>query len=124
MRKENSLIGELCVGYGLLKRSFSSRVSFDRRKGLVKMQAENDLFTHFESRWHITHGEKTGEANATLVDFFIDFQLRALPLKFVFENLFCQAAERMVEAFEQRANSITPTASPALANVSVVRLGR
>ena len=111
MRKEDSLIGDLCVGYGLLNRSFSSQVRFDKGKGLVEMQADDGLFSHFESRWRITHGEKTAEGSKTLVDFFIDFRLRALPFKSVFENIFCQAAERMVEAFEQRANNIAPSNS-------------
>ena len=107
MRKENSLVGDLSVGYGLLNRSFSSQVQFDRQKGIVEMQADSDLFSYFEGRWRITDREKNTEDGKTLVDFFIDFQLRALPLKFVFEKIFCQAAEQMVEAFEQRADSIT-----------------
>ena len=128
-RKENSLIGDLCVGYGLLNRSFSSRVRFDKGKGLVEMQADNNLFSRFESRWRITDGGKTAEGSKALVDFSIDFQLRALPLKFVFENIFCQAAERMVDAFEQRANnitsanitsaSITSSVNPVLENAKV-----
>ncbi len=105
-RTHNSLDGVLMVGTQLVHSSFTSLVRFDAATGIVSMRARSNLFSHFSSRWCITSAENSenGESSeSSVVDFVVDFELRNLPFKVLFEGLFEQAALRMVDAFEGRA---------------------
>ena len=113
-KTHNTLNGKLTVGTKLVHSSFTSLVRFDSATGIVTMQAQSHLFSHFQSRWQITPAKKdktipasnsdVAKVEASVVDFVVDFELRNLPLKPLFERLFEQAALRMVEAFERRAS--------------------
>ena len=106
-RTHDTLAGTLTVGTKLIHSSFTSLVRFDATTGIVSMRAQSNLFSRFESRWHITpveKGDSPGKSDlSSEVDFVVDFELRNLPFKSVFDNVFEQAALRMVEAFERRA---------------------
>ncbi len=107
-RRESSLIGDMRVGYGVASRTFRSYVKFDKTKGTVDMQADNSIFSHFESQWSILQDSSNRKSSATRVNFFINFELHHNHFGFIFERLFRNAAERMVEAFEKRADDIAP----------------
>ena len=120
-RRHDTLDGTLTVGTKLVRSSFTSLVRFDAATGVVSMQAQSNLFSCFQSRWHITPvAESEPSPQFSHVDFAVDFELRNLPLKPLFENLFERAASRMVEAFEARADFLAAqrsapatTATPA-----------
>ena len=120
-KTHDTLDGTLVVGTKLVHSSFTSLVRFDAATGVVSIekssQAQSHLFSRFQSRWRITPAEKvenvsaSGGGASSKVDFVVDFELRNLPFKFLFENLFEQAALRMVEAFECRANFLAAQSS-------------
>jgi coenzyme Q-binding protein COQ10 len=92
------IIADLVIGFGPFQETFRSQVTLDRPRQ-VKVQAIEGPLEHLNNTWTFTPlGDKTH------VDFIIDFQFKSHLLDHVANEMFYQAATRMMGAFGSRAH--------------------
>jgi coenzyme Q-binding protein COQ10 len=92
------IIADLVIGFGPFQETFRSQVTLDRPRQ-VKVQAIEGPLEHLNNTWTFTpFGDKTH------VDFIIDFQFKSHLLDHVANEMFYQAATRMMGAFGSRAH--------------------
>jgi coenzyme Q-binding protein COQ10 len=96
------LIADMTVAYKLVRESFRSRVTLDRPKLQILVEYLEGPFSHLENRWTFT---PTG-AEASEVEFFIDYEFRSRMLGVLMGAMFDTAFRRFAAAFEQRADEI------------------
>jgi coenzyme Q-binding protein COQ10 len=97
---KDGLIGDLTIGFGPFRESFTSKVGLDRPRR-VTVSYENGPFRYLNNQWEFTpHG--TG----TEVDFFVDFEFRSRILQAAIGVVFNEAVRRMVNAFLKRAQDV------------------
>ena len=92
------VIADLVIGFGPFQETFRSRVTLDRPRQ-VKVQATDGPLEHLANTWTFTP-----VADKTRVDFIIDFQFKSHLLDHVANEMFYQAATRMMSAFGSRAH--------------------
>jgi coenzyme Q-binding protein COQ10 len=92
------IIADLVIGFGPFQETFRSEVTLDRPRQ-VKVQALEGPLEHLNNTWTFTPiGDRTH------VDFIIDFQFKSHLLDHVANEMFYQAATRMMSAFGSRAH--------------------
>ena len=97
---QREVIADLEIGFGLFKESFTSQVTLDRPRQVLVRAIEGPL-EHLTNTWTFTPvGDKTN------VDFVIDFQFKSHLLDHVANNMFHEAATRMMGAFESRVHFV------------------
>jgi coenzyme Q-binding protein COQ10 len=95
---QQQIIADLVIGFGPFQESFRSQVTLDRPRQ-VKVLAIDGPLEHLNNTWTFTPvGDKTH------VDFIIDFQFKSHLLDHVANEMFYQAATRMMSAFGSRAH--------------------
>jgi coenzyme Q-binding protein COQ10 len=104
-RAGTDLVADLTIGFGPFRESFTSRVSLERpaegHPGRIRTRYENGPFRYLNNQWVFTaHG------NATLVDFWVDFEFRNRLLQKAIGVVFSEAVKRMVSAFRKRAQDV------------------
>lgn len=94
------LIADLMIGFGVFQESFRSQVTLKRPEQL-QVQAVDGPLEHLINTWTFTPVE-----DKTRVDFVIDFQFKSHLLDHVANEMFHQAATRMMSAFESRVHLV------------------
>jgi len=98
---ESEMIADMLVGFSALKEKFTSRVRFDRPRGIVVEYLDGPL-RKLENDWAFAPDGEGG----CFVDFQVDFAFRNV----IFEKLAGQyldsAFRKMVAAFEARAEKL------------------
>lgn len=98
---ESEMIADMLVGFSALKEKFTSRVRFDRPRGIVVEYLDGPL-RKLENNWAFAPDGEGG----CIVDFQVDFAFRNV----IFEKLAGQyldsAFRKMVAAFETRAEKL------------------
>ena len=101
-RDKNVLNGDLIVGFRLYREKFSSKVVlFEPNK--INVDYIRGPFKHLKNTWEF---EPINKGKYTEVSFFIDFQFKSRLLEKLIGTLFQDAVERMIVAFEKRAEEI------------------
>ena len=86
---------------GLIRESFSSRVTLDRDAGRIDVAYTRGPFRYLNNHWIFKdHSE------GCLIDFYVDFEFRSRLLQRAMSPLFNEAVRRMVGAFESRAEAL------------------
>ncbi|MBM3504732.1 MAG: type II toxin-antitoxin system RatA family toxin [Alphaproteobacteria bacterium] len=101
-REGNVLTADLVIGYKFFREKFTSRVTLlppDR----IDVTYENGPFKYLTNRWRFLPADGP---EATLIDFYVDFQFRSALLEKLIGTVFTEAVHRMVRAFEERADAI------------------
>ncbi len=93
---QREIIADLVIGFGPFQESFTSQVALDRPRQ-VSVRAIEGPLEHLINTWTFT--PLGGE---THVDFVIDFQFKSHLLDHVANNMFHEAATRMMSAFASR----------------------
>lgn len=96
----HELIADLVIGFGPFQESFRSQVLLDRPRQ-VKVHAIEGPLEHLTNAWTFTP-----VADKTHVDFVIDFQFKSHLLDHVANEMFHEAATRMMGAFQSRAHVV------------------
>ncbi len=99
-RTESLLIGDLTIGFGPFRESFTSRVALERPRRIL-VAYENGPFKYLKNQWIFLP-----EAAGTRVDFFVDFEFRSRILQKAIGLVFAEAVRRMVNAFRKRAAEV------------------
>jgi coenzyme Q-binding protein COQ10 len=93
---------DLVISFKLFRERFGSRVTL--RPGLSTIDVEylDGPFKYLNNHWKF---EPRGEGSCQ-VDFFVDFEMRSYLLQKVIGVVFNEAMQRIVRAFEKRAEAL------------------
>ncbi len=99
-RKDNEILGDLLIGYKMVRERFTSRVVLHRPDHIDVSYSEGP-FKYLTNHWHFVPQEE-----GCLIDFYVDFEFRSRFLQKIIEVFFNEAVRRMVSAFETRARAL------------------
>jgi coenzyme Q-binding protein COQ10 len=97
----NILIADLVIGYKMFRERFTSHVQLDRPTRIDVKYYEGP-FRYLNNHWTL---EPRGEGEC-IIDFYVDFEFKSRMLQKVIRTLFNEAVQRMVGAFEKRAEAL------------------
>ncbi|MBI2707775.1 MAG: type II toxin-antitoxin system RatA family toxin [Proteobacteria bacterium] len=100
-RSEKDLMADLIVGYKFFRETFRSRVHLTP-KTRIDVEYINGPFHSLNNHWVFKEGPNLG----TNVDFFIDFQFKNSFFQSATQMVFESAFDKMLSAFEQRAQEV------------------
>ena len=106
-REENTVWADLIVGFGVLRETFTSKVTLsaphsDDSAGRIDVTYLNGPFRRLDNHW-IFQPAENGHCR---IDFYIDFEFRSHLLQRLMGAVFNEAVRRMVSAFEARAHKV------------------
>jgi coenzyme Q-binding protein COQ10 len=99
-RNGNVILGDLLIGWRMVREKFTSRVTLGR-PGRIDVEYAEGPFKYLKNHWLFEP-----QPGGCLVDFYVDFEFRSHLLQSVIGTLFNEAVRRMVSAFEARAKSL------------------
>ncbi|MBT4006020.1 MAG: type II toxin-antitoxin system RatA family toxin [Rhodospirillales bacterium] len=110
--KEGSVIcADLVVGFSAFREKFSSRVTLDDGSNDTSPRIDVDYLEgpmrHMQNHWVFQTHEQ-----GTEIDFMVDFEFKSKIMETMMGKFFSEAAQRMVGAFETRANDLYGTSAP------------
>jgi len=93
---------DLVVSFKLFRERFGSRVTLRPEARQIDVEYLDGPFKYLRNHWKFEpHGER-----ACKVDFFVDFEFRSAILQKVIGLVFNEAMQRIVRAFERRAEDL------------------
>lgn len=100
-RNGNEILGDLLIGYKMVRERFTSRVVLDRPSRIDVTYSEGP-FKYLHNHW-LFLPQPDGQC---LIDFYVDFEFRSKMLQKLMGLFFNEAVRRMVGAFEARAHQL------------------
>jgi coenzyme Q-binding protein COQ10 len=100
-RHGNEIVGDLLIGYKMVRERFTSRVVLSRPDRIDVSYSEGP-FKYLNNHWLFLPQPGGG----CLIDFYVDFEFRSKMLQKIMEMFFTEAVKRMVAAFEARAHRL------------------
>lgn len=113
-RTETQLVGDLTIGFGPFKESFTSRVTLERPHR-VQVTYEDGPFRYLNNQWLFEPDPK-----GCRVSFFVDFEFKNQLLQRAIGVVFNEAVRRMVNAFLKRARDVYGAPSATIGVTSPV----
>ena len=98
---QREIIADLEIGFGPFRESFTSQVTLDRPWQELVRATEGGPLEHLSDTWTFTPVDRGPHG-----DLDIDFQFKSHLLDHVANNMFHEAATRMMGAFESRAHLV------------------
>lgn len=92
---------DIVVSFKVFREKFGSRVVLDEHARKLDIDYLEGPFKHMHSRWAFTDVE-----GGCAVDFCVDFEFRNIVLQKLIGVVFNEAMERIVAAFERRAEAL------------------
>lgn len=93
--------GDLIIGYKMLRERFTSRVECFDEERRIEVSYSDGPFKHLTNRWVFEPHE-----GGCLIDFHVDFEFKNRMLGGLMDLFFQEAVQRMVRAFETRADEL------------------
>ena len=100
-RNGSEILGDLLIGYKMVRERFTSRVVLHRPDRIDVSYSEGP-FKYLTNHWLFEPQPNGG----TLIDFYVDFEFRSKMLQKLMGMFFNEAVRRMVSAFEARAHAL------------------
>ncbi|HWE73120.1 MAG TPA: type II toxin-antitoxin system RatA family toxin [Stellaceae bacterium] len=100
-RNDNEILGDLLIGYKMVRERFTSRVVLSEPDRIDVSYSEGP-FKYLNNHW-LFLPQSDGKC---LIDFYVDFEFRSKVLQKIMEMFFNEAVKRMVGAFEARAHQL------------------
>jgi coenzyme Q-binding protein COQ10 len=100
------IVADMTVAYKLVRETFTSRVTLDRKKREILVEYLEGPFQKMNNRWTFT----PAGADACEVEFFIAYEFRSRTLGLLMGAMFDAAFRRFAAAFERRADKVYGTA--------------
>ncbi|HEX3970839.1 MAG TPA: type II toxin-antitoxin system RatA family toxin [Stellaceae bacterium] len=100
-RNGNEILGDLLIGYKMVRERFTSRVVLSPPDRIDVSYSEGP-FKYLNNHW-LFLPQSDGKC---LIDFYVDFEFRSKMLQKIMEMFFNEAVKRMVSAFEARAHQL------------------
>jgi coenzyme Q-binding protein COQ10 len=102
-------VADLVIGFKVFRERFTSHVQLNRPTRIDVKYYEGP-FRYLNNHWNL---EPRGDSEC-VIDFYVDFEFKSRMLQKVIQTLFNEAVQRMVGAFEKRADALYgPHASAA-----------
>lgn len=101
-REENVFWADLVIGFKMIREKFTSRVTLSE-PSRVDVTYTDGPFKYLNNHWIF---EPDADGNGTWIDFYVDFEFRSALLQKIMQPLFSEAVQRMVSAFERRAQEL------------------
>lgn len=98
------LLADLVISFKVFRERFGSRVTLYADDMMIDTEYLDGPFKYLKSTWKFEETE-TG----CHVDFFVDFEFKSKVLQGVIGLVFNEAMQRVVRAFEQRAQALNGT---------------
>jgi coenzyme Q-binding protein COQ10 len=99
------IIADMTVAYKLVRETFTSRVTLDRKKLEILVEYLEGPFQKMNNRWTFSPA-----GAACDVEFFIAYEFRSRTLGLLMGAMFDAAFRRFAAAFERRADKVYGTA--------------
>jgi len=96
------LVATTTIAYKIIRESFSSRVTLDRKAFHIHAEYIEGPFRYLENIWRF---EPRGRGES-VIRFSIEYEFRSRTLALLMGAVFDRAFHRFAEAFEQRANAV------------------
>lgn len=103
----DAFVADLIIGFKFVRERFTSLVALDRPDRIDVVYKEGP-FRHLTNHWSFSADDQ----GHCIIDFYIDFEFRSRTLQSLIGRLFNEAVQRMVNAFERRANTLYGVRSP------------
>ena len=104
-KKKNHFIADLHITFKIISESYCSRVELKPpKKGYAEINVSliSGPFKRLHNNWKL----RKVDDNQTEIEFFIDFEFKSSLLDKLISLMFYKACEKMLNAFEARANSL------------------
>ena len=104
-KKSNHFIADLDITFKIISESYCSRVELKPPKNghaEINVSLISGPFKRLHNNWKL----RKVENNQTEIEFFIDFEFKSSLLDKLISLMFYKACEKMLNAFEARANSL------------------
>jgi len=96
---------DLVISFKVFRERFGSRVTLSPGDRAIRVEYLDGPFRYLNNQWRFYDVEGT-EGQKCEVDFFVDFEFRSRVLQAVVGAVFGEAMQRVVRAFESRAEEI------------------
>lgn len=95
---------DVAIKYKLIAENFRSEVNVDKQSNIlsIKRAGHGGAVKKLENIWKFIELDD----GSTLIDFYLNVQLKALPLEILIKKKFDKAALYIMNSFEARANDI------------------
>jgi len=100
-REGDTLVADMVVGFKMFREKFTSRVTLTHRDR-IDVLYEDGPFKYLNNHWVFERTEDGG----CEIDFYVDFEFRSRILQKAIGAVFNEAVQRMVTAFEKRAQDL------------------
>ncbi len=97
------LVADMAIGFKVFRERFTSRV-ICRRPDRIDVAYTDGPFRYLNNHWVFTPAEGGG----CEIDFYVDFEFRSVLLQKAIGLVFNEAVQKMVNAFEDRAQVLYP----------------
>lgn len=92
---------DLVISFKVFRERFGSRVTLDPVHGTIDVSYLDGPFRYLDNHWQFTP-----DGDGCLVDFFVDFEFKSRTLQAIIGVVFGEAMNRIVRAFEKRAEDL------------------
>lgn len=93
---------DLVISFKVFRERFRSRVTLKPDRNSIDVAYLEGPFRYLNNHWRF---EPLGQDHC-LIDFYVDFEFRSRALQAIIGVVFNQAMQRIVHAFEQRAEAL------------------
>ena len=93
---------DLVIAFKVFREKFGSRVSLRPNDSQIDVEYLDGPFRYLNNHWHFRPEPDGG----CTVDFFVDFEFRSRTLQALIGLVFNEAMQRIVRAFERRAEAL------------------
>jgi coenzyme Q-binding protein COQ10 len=95
---QHVFVADLAIGFKMVRERFTSRVCLDH-PDCIDVTYHEGPFRYLTNHWQFSADDR----GHCIINFYIDFEFRSRTLQAVIGRLFNEAVQRMVSAFERRA---------------------
>jgi coenzyme Q-binding protein COQ10 len=93
---------DLVISFKVFREKFGSRVTLRPHSRIIDVEYLDGPFRYLNNHWEF---QPAGPTSCT-VDFFVDFEFRSRTLQAIIGVVFGEAMQRIVRAFERRAEAL------------------
>lgn len=105
-RTDTLILADLVIGYKMFRERFTSRVTLDKSQPRIDVEYMDGPFKYLNNHWIFMDHPDGCE-----IDFYVDFEFKSAILQKTIGLLFNEAVQRMIAAFEHRAEEMYGTKS-------------
>ncbi|MEL6478728.1 MAG: type II toxin-antitoxin system RatA family toxin [Pseudomonadota bacterium] len=96
---------DLVISFKVFRERFGSKVTLDPENRVIDVAYLDGPFRYLDNHWQFTP-----DGDGCLVDFYVDFEFKSRTLQAIIGVVFGEAMQRIVRAFELRAEELYVTA--------------